>query len=144
MPLQNIALILIENKLEPYRGPEQISERLEQEENLLISHETIYPHAQADKQCGGIPYENLRLMDSPYSKLANGKSTRGYIKSAFTIEQRPPVADDKSRIGDREIDTALGNGHSDAQVTIVELKSKFTLSQQAEHKTAELVTQATT
>lgn len=39
--------------------------------------------------------------------------------------------------------TVIGKGHSDALVTIVDRKSKFTLSQQVERKTAELVTQAT-
>ncbi|XZZ03030.1 IS30 family transposase [Microbulbifer sp. ZKSA006] len=59
------------------------------------------------------------------------------------MEERPQVVDDKSRIGDWEIDTVIGKGHSGALVTIVDRKSKFTLSQQVECKTAELVAQAT-
>jgi len=134
---------LIERKLKLQWSPEQISGWLGQEENLLISLETIYLHVWADKQHGGTLYENLRRRDRPYNKRANGKSTRGHIKNAISIEQRPQVVDDKSRIGDWEIDTIIGKGHSGALVTIVDRKSKFTLSQQVGHKTAELVTQAT-
>jgi IS30 family transposase len=53
------------------------------------------------------------------------------------------VVNDKSRIGDWEIDTVIGKGHSSALVTIVERVTNFTLSQQVEGKTAETVTKAT-
>ncbi|GAB2888013.1 hypothetical protein ACCI51_01720 [Microbulbifer echini] len=81
----------------------------------------------------------MRRRDRPYDKRANGKSTRGHIKNAISIEQRPPVIDDKTRIGDGELDTAIGKGHSGALVTRVDGKSKFTLFQKVERKTAELV-----
>nr|WP_256473982.1 IS30 family transposase [Microbulbifer okhotskensis] len=110
---------------------------------MLISYEAIYLYVWADKQRGGTLYENLRRRDRPYNKRANGKSTRGHIKNAISIEHRPQVVDDKSRIEYWEIDTVIGKGHSGALVTIVDGKSKFTLSQQVERKTAELVTQAT-
>ncbi|WP_226646230.1 IS30 family transposase [Microbulbifer variabilis] len=136
-------IALIESKLKLQWSPEQVSGWLDLEEGLSISHETIYLHIWADMQRGGTLYENLRRRDRPYNKRANGKSTRGHIKNAISIEQRPQVVDDKSRIGDWEIDTVIGKGHSGALVTIVDRKSKFTLSQQVERKTAELVAQAT-
>ncbi|WP_445360453.1 IS30 family transposase [Microbulbifer sp. EKSA005] len=136
------AVALIESKLKLQWSPEQISGWLDREKSLSISYETIYLYIWADKRRSGTLYENLRRRDRPYNKRANGKSTRGHIKNAISIEERPEVVDDKSRIGDWEIDTVIGKGHSGALVTIVDRKSKFTLSQQVERKTAELVAQA--
>ncbi|MCO1336750.1 IS30 family transposase, partial [Microbulbifer sp. OS29] len=79
-------IVLIESKLKLQWSPEQVSGWLEQEEGLLVSYETIYLHIWADKQRGGTLYENLRRRDRPYNKRANGKSTRGHIKNAISIE----------------------------------------------------------
>nr|AFT63974.1 integrase catalytic region [gamma proteobacterium D250] len=125
------AIALIESKLKLQWSLEQISGWLDREEGQSISYETIYLlYIWADKQRGGTLYENLRRRDRPYNKRVNGKSTRGHIKNAISIEERPQGVDDKSRIGDWEIDTVIGKGHSSALVTIVDRKSKFTLSQQ--------------
>ena len=51
--------------------------------------------------------------------------------------------DEKSRIGDWEIDTVIGKNHKQALVAIVERKSKFSLMRKGENKTAELVATAT-
>ena len=51
--------------------------------------------------------------------------------------------DDKSRIGDGEIDTTIGKGHSGALVTIVERVTKFTVSAQVDSKSAADVNRAT-
>ncbi|MDP0561509.1 MAG: hypothetical protein QS721_03895 [Candidatus Endonucleobacter sp. (ex Gigantidas childressi)] len=54
-----------------------------------------------------------------YDKRRNGKSTRGQIKNRVSIDYSPEIIDDKSRIGDWDIDTVIGKGHSEALVTIV-------------------------
>jgi IS30 family transposase len=51
--------------------------------------------------------------------------------------------DDKSRIGDWEIDTVIGKGHSGALVTIVERATQFALVANIPNKSAEAVTAAT-
>ena len=61
----------------------------------------------------------------------------------MSIEQRPDIVDEKSRVGDWEIDTVIGQNHKGALVTIVERKSKFTLIANVESKHAEGVTTAT-
>ena len=113
------------------------------ERNELISHETIYLHVWADKQSGGDLYKHLRRQGKKYDKRRNGKSTRGQIKNRVSIDDRPKVVDDKSRVGDWEIDTVIGKGHSGALVTIVERVTKFTASAQVDSKSAEDVTRAT-
>ncbi len=84
----------------------------------------------------------LRRQGKKYDKRRNGKSTRGQIKNRVSIDE-PKVVDEKSRIGDWEIDTVIGKGHSGALVTIVERVTNFTVSAQVNSKSAADVTQAT-
>ncbi|MDP0588072.1 MAG: IS30 family transposase [Candidatus Endonucleobacter bathymodioli] len=87
----------------------------------------------ADKQAGGDDlYTHLRRQGKKYDKRRNDKSTRRQIKNRMSIDERPSVVDDKSRIGDWEIDTVLGKGYSGALVTIVERVMKYTLSAQVD------------
>jgi transposase, IS30 family len=133
----------IESKLRIEWSPEQISGWLLEEQEQLISHESIYLHVWADKQSGGDHYTLLRRQGKKYDKRRNGKSTRGQIKNRVSIDDRPSIVDDKSRIGDWEIDTVIGKGHSGALVTIVERVTKFTVSAQVNSKSADDVTRAT-
>ena len=71
------------------------------------------------------------------------KDNRGQICNRVSIDQHPDMVDEKSRIGDWEIDTVIGQNHKGALVTIVERKSKFTLIKRVETKHAEGVTAAT-
>jgi IS30 family transposase len=51
--------------------------------------------------------------------------------------------EEKSRVGDWEIDTVIGRNHKGALVTLVDRKSKFTLIRKVDSKHAEGVTAAT-
>ena len=115
----------IERKIRIEWSPEQISGWLLETHEQLISHESIYRHVWADKQAGGDLYTYLRRQGKKYDKRRNGKSTRGHIKNRVSIDERPQVVDDKARIGDWEIDTVIGKGHSGALVTIVERGNEF-------------------
>lgn len=134
---------VIESKLRLEWSPEQVSGWLLEEHEQLISHETIYLHIWANKRAGGDLYQHLRRQGKKYDKRRNGKSTRGQIKNRVSIDDRPGIVDDKSRIGDWEIDTMIGKGHSGALVTIVERVTKFTVSAQVNSKSADDVTEAT-
>ena len=124
-------------------SPEQISGTLKAEDNISISHETIYRLVWGDKDVGGSLYTHLRRKGKKYNKCGQGKPSRGQIKNRVSIDHRPKVVDDKLRIGDWEIDTVIGKNHSGALVTIVERKTKFALAMQVDSKKAEDVTQAT-
>ncbi len=134
---------VIEIKLRIEWSPEQISGWLLEECEELISHESIYLHIWTDKRAGGDLYRHLRRQGKKYDTRRNGKSTRGQIKNRVSINDRPKVVDDKSRIGDWEIDTVIGKGHSGALVTIVERVTNFTVCKQVNSKSAAAVTQAT-
>jgi IS30 family transposase len=136
-------IAVIESKLRVEWSPEQISGWLLTDQEQLISHESIYLYIWANKRAGGDLYTHLRRQGKKYDKRRNGKSTRGQIKNRVSIDDRPGVVDDKSRIGDWEIDTVIGKGHSGALVTIVERVTKFTVSAQVNSKSAADVTRAT-
>ncbi len=134
---------LIEDKLAEKWSPEQISGWLLKEHLILLSHECIYQHVWTDKARGGELFMNLRRHGRKYHKRSNGKTNRGQIRNRISIDERPVEVDAKSRVGDWEIDTVIGRGHSGALVTIVERVTQFTLSAQVENKSAEAVTEAT-
>jgi IS30 family transposase len=134
---------LINTKLRIEWSPEQISGWLKADQQQSISHESIYQHIWFDMQCGGDLHVHLRQQGKKYDKRRHGKSTRGQIKNRVSIDERPGIVDEKSRVGDWEIDTVIGKGHSGALVTIVERVTKFTVSAQVMSKSAVDVTQAT-
>lgn len=135
---------LIEHYLYQDWSPEQISGWLLQEECIEISHERIYQHIWLDKEQGGDLYRHLRRQTRRYqSRGSSGKTSRGQIKNRISIDDRPSLVDDKDEVGHWEIDTVIGKGHSGVLVTIVERVTRFTVSAQADSKSAEAVTAAT-
>ena len=123
---------------ESYR-PAQISGRLQLALGVEISHQTIYRHIWADKKSGGERYNFLRTKGKRYRSDGRKKYHRGQIKNAVSIDKRAAIVDEKSRIGDGEIETVIGQKHKQALVTIVERKSKLTVMKKVENQTAELV-----
>lgn len=134
----------IDDKLFLKWSPEQISGWLLVEQNICISHEIIYQYVWADKAAGGDLYKHLRRRARKYKvRGSNGKTRSGQIKNRISIDVRPLVVDEKSRVGDWEIDTVIGKGHSGALVTIVERVTLFTVSMRVKSKRAKEVTAAT-
>lgn len=133
----------VEQKLAEKWSPEQISGWLREECSQPLSHERIYQHVWEDKRSGGQLYSHLRRRGKTYQKRCNGKRSRGQIRNRVGIEERPGIVDEKSRVGDWEIDTVIGKGHSGALVTIVERATQFTLVANVPNKSAEAVTAAT-
>lgn len=133
----------VEQKLAFKWSPEQIAGWLCEELGESLSHERIYQHIWDDKRIGGQLYTHLRRQGKKYQKRCNGKRSRGQICNRVGIEERPGVVDEKSRVGDWEIDTVIGKGHSGALVTIVERATQFTLVANVPNKSAEAVTAAT-
>ncbi len=141
MTAQMIARITL--KLAEKWSPEQISGWLSDEHGERLSHEWIYQLIWDDKRKGGTLYTHLRRQGKKYRHRGHGKAGRGHIRNRVGIEERPPVVDEKTRIGDWEIDTVIGKGHNGALVTIVERVTQFTLVANVPNKSAEAVTSAT-
>lgn len=67
---------------------------------------------------------------------------RGIILNRQSIEQRPAIVEERSRIGDWEADTVIGMNYKQAIVSLVERKSGYYLIRKVERKTAQAVSDA--
>ena len=119
-------IALVEAKLGINWSPEQVSGWLKQEQGITISHERIYQHIWTDKLAGGSLYKHLRHSGKK-RKQYGSKDKREQIRNRVSIDDRPVIVDEKTRLGDWEIDTGIGKNHQGALVTLVDRASKFTL-----------------
>ena len=117
---------VVEEKLQQDWSPEQISGWLLRNEAVYISHEWIYQYVYADYRAGGPLYKHLRSQKKRRKRL-RGQDRRGQLSGRRSIEERPAIVEDRSRIGDWEVDTILGQHHQQAIVTLTERKSRFAL-----------------
>jgi IS30 family transposase len=136
-------IVLVNEQIRLDWSPEQVSGWLIKQQGIYLSHERIYQHIWADKRLGGDLYTYLRQGHKQRRKKYGSTDKRGQLCNRVSIEQRPDIVDEKSRIGDWEIDTVIGQNHKGALVTIVERNSKFTVIQKVDTKQAEGVTMAT-
>ena len=116
---------LVEQKLRLDWSPEQISGRLKKS-GCAISHEWIYQYVYTDKRTGGNLWKHLRCQKKRRKRI-NGRDRRGIIPNRVSIELRPGIVDERSRLGDWEGDTIIGAKHKGAVLTLVERKSGYTL-----------------
>jgi transposase, IS30 family len=130
---------IIEQSIRKDWSPEQVSGYLRIYKDIKISHERIYQHILEDKKNGGNLYKHLRTKSKRYKKRYGSTDRRGAIKNRKSIDERPKIVDEKSRIGDWEVDTVIGKNHKGALVTIVERVTKLTLIAHVPQKTAECV-----
>lgn len=122
-------------------SPEQIAGRLSYEKQQSVSHGSIYQHIYADKKRGGTLHKSLRCQKQRRKRYGTN-SRRGLIPHRISIDKRPKVVDQKSRTGDWEADTIIGRSQQGAIVSSVERKTKLTLLQRVERKSAAAVTAA--
>ena len=117
----------VKDKLLLEWSPEQISGYGKRHGLFEIGHERIYQYILADKNTGGTLYQHLRCGKKRYRKRYGSPKRTHSIKNRIFIDDRPTVVNQKSRVGDWEIDTIVGKGHQDAIVTIVERLSMKTV-----------------
>jgi transposase, IS30 family len=122
-------------------SPEQISGRMEIDGYSSISHETIYQYIY--RKSNHELHQYLRHKNKKYTKRSASHRRRGHIKDRVSIEERAHIVEEKSRVGDWEIDTVIGKNHHQGIVTIVDRHSKFTLMKKVPSKHAYEVTKAT-
>lgn len=123
-------------------SPQQCSGRLKLEKAITISHECIYQHAYQNRTEGADLASYLRCQKTRRKRYASGQERRGTLKNRISIEQRPAVVEQRSRIGDWEGDTVIGKGHQGVLVTLVERKSRYTLASQLDSRHSAGVTHA--
>jgi len=117
-------------------SPEQIS-AVSKRIACPVSHEWIYRFVAQDKANGGKLYRHLRQGHKRYRKGQNAK--RSVIPNPVSIDERPAIVEERSRLGDWEVDTVLGKQGSGAIVSLAERKSRLYLVQYVPAKTATAV-----
>jgi IS30 family transposase len=137
--IDNRTQLFVEMTLAWQWSPEQIS-GVGALIGLRVSHEWIYRFVARDKARGGKLYKQLRQSHRRYRKGRNNK--RAPIVDPRSIDDRPEIVDTRSRLGEWEVDTVLGEQGSGALVTLAERKSKLFLVRKVPDKTAESVTKA--
>lgn len=133
----------IRDKLNEKWSPEQISGYAKKHKLFYIGKEWIYQFILKDKGKGGKLYLNLRHQNKKYRKRYGSPKRQGPIKNRRFIDDRPAVVDEKSRIGDWEIDTIIGKQRKQAVISIVERFTKKTILKKVSNKSAKLVAAAT-
>lgn len=134
--------IEVDEMIKQQWSPEQISGRRALEGKSAVSHEWIYQRIYRDKQAGGKLYLNLRARPK-HRKRYGRYDKRGKLVNQISIELRPPIVDDRTRLGDWELDTVLGKRpQKEAIVSMTERKSKLLRIKKISSKTGKLVAQA--
>ena len=105
-------------------SPEQISGRRELAGQQKVSPEWVYQRIYKDKRNRGELYLHLRSQKKRQKRYGS-YAKRGGLVNQVSIEERPQIVEEKTRIGDWELDTVIGKGHLGAIVTMVDRKSKL-------------------
>jgi len=116
-------IVLIRKYLKIEYSPEQIAATLRLKHKIKITHVTIYKYIYKNRLGEGNLYKQLRHRGKRRIKYGSKRNSR--IKDRVSIHQRPTIVDEKTRLGDFEIDTIIGAGRQGAIVTIVDRKSMY-------------------
>jgi IS30 family transposase len=109
-------------------SPEQIAGRLRADQELAISHETIYRYIWADKRAGGTLYRHLRGACKQRRKRYGRYDSRGRLAGKRPISTRPAAVETRRELGHWEADTVLGASQAGPCVlSLVERKTGYLL-----------------
>ena len=135
---------VVVSHLEEEWSPEQIAGRLEAQRSLQISHETIYRHIWDDRRSGGRLFMHLRGAQKKRRKRYGSYDSRGRLAGKRPISQRPPGAENRSRIGHLEGDTVLGSSDKHCILTLVDRKTGYLMIGKLEARTADATSRRAT
>jgi transposase, IS30 family len=116
---------LICRMLQKRWSPEQIVGRLRRKGVVVVSHETIYRYVWADRRRGGTLYKYLRCSLKLRRKRKGSYDSRGRLAGKRPISERPPGAENRSRIGHLEGDTMIGSSDQHCVITLVDRKTGY-------------------
>jgi len=116
-------------------SPEQVAGRLRRQGELAISHETIYRYIWADKRAGGRLYRHLRGAQKKRRKRYGRYDSRGRLAGKRPISERPPGAENRSRVGHLEGDTMIGSADKHCVLTLVDRKTGYLMLGKLEART---------
>ncbi len=133
---------LVGERLSLGHSPQQVAGRLLREGTLKVSAAWIHHHAWADRKAGGKLHRLLRRRGKKANRRGRDGCGRGVIPGRVDISERPAVVEEKSRVGDWEVDTIIGARQRGALVSLVERATKFTPLHWVPARTASAVSAA--
>ncbi len=130
---------LITQLLHQYLSPEQVSGYLDKHHDIRLSHETIYRFIYRD------PTRKAKL--KPFLRQGGKHRRRRYgsgarassIPNRVSITERPKEVEQKSRLGDWECDTVIGQDRKSVLVTVVDRASLYTVCSRVLSRSATVV-----
>lgn len=134
----------VEQKLKDDWSPEIIAAKLKRDyadnNEMCISHETIYRWIYRDAKNGGTLYHHLRRRRRNRRRQKRYGSGRRFIPGRVGIVERPAIVETRERFGDWEGDTLEGKKSSGYITTHVERKSRYLIAAKLDNKKAETLT----
>jgi len=130
--LSSKAYYTILEELQKRTSPEQIAAILSDEIGEPISHQAIYNYIRKDKANGGKLYLYLRRKGRRYRYCK--KEAKVLINGKKSIETRPLKLALLQSFGNWEIDTIFGKDQKSFLLTIVEMRTKYTIIRKIANK----------
>jgi IS30 family transposase len=135
--LSSKAYYTILEELQKRTSPEQIAAIISEEIGEPISHQAIYNYIGKDKANGGKLYLYLRRKGRRYRYCK--KEVKVLINDKKSIEVRPLKLALLQSFGNWEIDTIFGKDQKSFLLTIVEMRTKYTIIRKIANKEAATV-----
>ncbi|MCK4960473.1 MAG: IS30 family transposase [Planctomycetes bacterium] len=137
----------VEAKIKSEWSPDEIAGRLRTKppkklKGKTISHSTIYRWIWSDPQRAESLKKYLRVGYKKRRKVYGKPSKQGQIPNRVSIEERPEIVEERSRIGDWEGDTVVGKGRTGYIMTNVERFSLYLVARKLKRATAQAVADA--
>jgi IS30 family transposase len=107
----------VREKLKEEWSPDQISGYGKRHQLFSISREWVYQFILKDKQLGNDLYRHLRHQHKKYRKRY-GSSSKEVIRNRRSIDKRPKIVDNKTRVSDWEVDTIIGKDRKQQRIYV--------------------------
>jgi transposase, IS30 family len=133
----SVVCVIDRKIIEDQWSPEQISNWLKKHNLGKVSYTWIYDYIAKDKEEGGELCNHMRR--GRYSK--GPKEYRGNIADRVGIEERPEFVNNRSRIGDLEVDLIVGPKNRGAILSVIDRVSRVCILEKLPNKTAEAVSE---
>lgn len=131
------AYYTILEELQKRTSPEQIAAIISSELGEPISHQAIYNYIRKDKANGGKLYLYLRRKGRRYRYCK--KEIKVVVNGKKSIEARPLKLALLQSFGNWEVDTIFGKDQKSFLLTIVEMRTKYTIIRKIANKEAATV-----
>ncbi len=129
-------------------SPEYITTKGKETGKCLVSHEWIYRWILACKHSNKRQLKGFKTLYTllkhgrRYRKRGNRKDNRGIIPGCISIKERPPIVDQRTRLGDYEVDLMIGKDHKSALLIVSDRTTLQTRLKKLRGKNASFVKQA--